>query len=66
MVRYAVRSEFARTVEDVLARRSRLLFLDAYGALGLADQVAAIMKAEGVADQNAVNSKHSPSNIGLP
>jgi glycerol-3-phosphate dehydrogenase len=29
MVRFAVRHEYARCVEDVLARRSRLLFLDA-------------------------------------
>ena len=29
MVRFAARHEYARTVEDVLARRSRLLFLDA-------------------------------------
>lgn len=50
MVRYAVRSEYARTVEDVLARRSRQLFLDADVALELADQVAAIMRAEGVGD----------------
>jgi hypothetical protein len=32
MVRFAVRHEYARTVEDVLARRSRLLFLDAHVA----------------------------------
>ena len=29
MVRFAARNEYARTVEDVLARRWRLLFLDA-------------------------------------
>ena len=29
MVRFAARYEYARTVEDVLARRSRLLLLDA-------------------------------------
>jgi hypothetical protein len=29
MVRFAARHEMAREVEDVLARRSRLLFLDA-------------------------------------
>ncbi|GAO21372.1 glycerol-3-phosphate dehydrogenase [Alicycliphilus sp. B1] len=29
MVRFAARHEYARTVEDMLARRSRLLFLDA-------------------------------------
>jgi glycerol-3-phosphate dehydrogenase len=34
MVRFAVRYEYARTVEDVLARRSRLLFLDAQFSVG--------------------------------
>ena len=36
----AVRNEMARTVEDVLARRSRLLFLDARRAMELARPVA--------------------------
>ncbi len=46
MVRYAARSEYARTVEDALARRSRLLFLDAKLAASIAPQVAAIMLEE--------------------
>lgn len=46
MVRFAVRSEAARTVEDVLARRSRVLFLDARLAAALAEEVAAIMAEE--------------------
>ena len=46
MVRFAARVEMARTVEDVLARRSRLLFLDARQAATLADPVAAILKDE--------------------
>ena len=46
MVRYAVRYEYARTVEDVLARRSRLLFLDARLAASLAAQVGAIVHSE--------------------
>lgn len=46
MVRFAVRYEGARTVEDVLARRSRILFLDARLAEALADEVAAIVAAE--------------------
>jgi len=46
MVRFAVRQEFARTVEDVLARRSRWLFLDARAAAAVADDVAAIMAEE--------------------
>lgn len=50
MVRFAVRHEYARTVEDVLARRSRLLFLDAKLAKSLAKSVANIMQDEGLAD----------------
>jgi glycerol-3-phosphate dehydrogenase len=46
MVRFAVRHEFARTVEDVLARRSRLLFLDAKAAASIATDVAALMADE--------------------
>jgi glycerol-3-phosphate dehydrogenase len=46
MVRFAVRQEYARTVEDVLARRSRWLFLDAQAAAAAADAVAAIMRDE--------------------
>jgi glycerol-3-phosphate dehydrogenase len=46
MVRFAARHEYARTVEDVLARRSRLLFLDAALAEALAAEVAAILEQE--------------------
>jgi glycerol-3-phosphate dehydrogenase len=46
MVRFAVRHEYARTVEDVLARRSRLLFLDAKLAYALADSVGDIIAQE--------------------
>ena len=46
MARFAVRHEFARTVEDVLARRSRLLFLDARAALESTDAVADIVESE--------------------
>jgi glycerol-3-phosphate dehydrogenase len=46
MVRYAARYEQARTVEDVLARRSRLLFLDAHLAETLAEPVAQILRSE--------------------
>ena len=53
MVRFAVRHEFARTVEDVLARRSRWLFLDAAAAAGVADDVAAILAEELTADRDA-------------
>jgi glycerol-3-phosphate dehydrogenase len=46
MVRFAVRHEMARTVEDVLARRSRLLFLDASRAHDLARPVAVLLHQE--------------------
>jgi glycerol-3-phosphate dehydrogenase len=43
---WAVRNEMARTVEDVLARRLRLLFLDAKAAMSIAPKVASIMATE--------------------
>jgi glycerol-3-phosphate dehydrogenase len=46
MVRFAVRVEYARSVEDVLARRSRLLFLDAALAASVAPRVAALLAEE--------------------
>ncbi len=46
MVRFAARYEYARTVEDVLARRSRLLFLDAALAASLAQRVGEILEEE--------------------
>jgi glycerol-3-phosphate dehydrogenase len=46
MVRFAARREYARTVEDVLARRSRLLFLDARLAAQVAPRVAAVLAEE--------------------
>lgn len=43
---WAVRYEMARTVEDVLARRLRILFLNARAALQMAPEVARLMAAE--------------------
>jgi glycerol-3-phosphate dehydrogenase len=43
---WAVREEMARTVEDVLARRTRALFLDARASLEMAPRVAEIMAGE--------------------
>jgi glycerol-3-phosphate dehydrogenase len=45
-VAWAVRYEMARRVEDVLARRTRALFLDARASLEAAPVVARIMAAE--------------------
>lgn len=41
---FSARHEYARTVEDVLARRSRLLFLDARAAQQAAPAVAAVLR----------------------
>jgi glycerol-3-phosphate dehydrogenase len=46
MARFAARFEYARTVEDVLARRSRLLFLDARAARRAAPAVAKLLQDE--------------------
>ncbi len=53
MVRFAARHEYARTVEDVLARRFRLLFLDARLAGQLASEVGAILLEETGLDPQA-------------
>jgi len=42
----AGRINYVRTVEDLLARRSRLLFLDARAAIKLAPAVANILQKE--------------------
>ena len=43
---WAARSEMARTVEDVLARRTRALFLNAKAAIAMAPAVAELMARE--------------------
>jgi glycerol-3-phosphate dehydrogenase len=48
MVRFAVRNEYACTVEDVLARRWRALFLDAQKAIDMAPVVAKLLLDEKV------------------
>ncbi len=45
-VAWAVRHEWAHTVEDVLARRTRALFLDARESLRVAPEVASLMAKE--------------------
>jgi glycerol-3-phosphate dehydrogenase len=48
---WAAREEMARTVEDVLARRTRALFLNAKAALRMAPRVAALLARELGCDQ---------------
>ena len=43
---WATRNEMARTVEDVLARRTRALFLNAHAASEMAERTAQIMAQE--------------------
>ncbi len=45
-VRAVARNHMARTVDDVLARRSRALFLDVRGSVGIARAVARAMASE--------------------
>ncbi len=54
---WAVREEMAMTVEDVLARRTRTLFLNAAEAKNLAAQVAQIMAEEMGEDQNWIKNQ---------
>ncbi|MFB2118942.1 FAD-dependent oxidoreductase [Parapedobacter sp. 2B3] len=51
---WAVRHEMARTVEDVLARRFRTLFLDAAKSMEMASKVAAIMAVQLTKDEGWV------------
>ncbi|MCE5335513.1 MAG: glycerol-3-phosphate dehydrogenase/oxidase [Desulfobacteraceae bacterium] len=51
-VLWAVREEMARTVEDVLARRTRALLLDARAAVEAAPETAGIMAREAGKDES--------------
>jgi glycerol-3-phosphate dehydrogenase len=67
MVRFAARHEYAVTVEDMLARRSRMLFLDARLAAQLAPRVAEILKEETGFDPKAVEfSQLSAQYLHIP
>ncbi|MBV9624977.1 MAG: glycerol-3-phosphate dehydrogenase/oxidase [Acidobacteria bacterium] len=54
---WAARQEMARTVEDVLARRTRALFLDARAALNMASTVADLMGSELNWDESSKTSQ---------
>jgi glycerol-3-phosphate dehydrogenase len=43
---WAVRNEMARTIEDILARRTRALFLDARESIRIAEETATLMAIE--------------------
>ena len=54
---WAVREEMALTVEDVLARRVRLLFVDAREAMAAAPKVAETMARELGRDQAWIDAQ---------
>ena len=54
---WAVRQEMAITVEDVLARRLRALFLDAKAAIDMAPKVASVMAQEMGKDEEWVTAQ---------
>ncbi len=54
---WAVREEMAQSIEDVLARRVRLLFLDARAAIKIAPKVASIMAKELSKDKDWENNQ---------
>lgn len=54
---WAARAEMARTVEDVLSRRTRALFLNAHAAMQMAEPVARLLARELGHDDNWVASQ---------
>jgi glycerol-3-phosphate dehydrogenase len=67
LVRFAARHEYARTAEDVLARRIRLLFLDARLAGSIAAEVGAILQQEtGIDPQVRAFEDLAASYLALP
>ena len=54
---WGVREEMARTVEDILARRTRALLLDAEASIAMAPTVARLMAEELNYDDNWVNNQ---------
>jgi glycerol-3-phosphate dehydrogenase len=54
---WAVRHEMARTLDDVLARRTRALFLNSSAAIDMAPAVASLMAAELDQDQGWIDDQ---------
>jgi glycerol-3-phosphate dehydrogenase len=54
---WAIREEMAVTVEDILARRVRLLFLDARAAIASAEKVARLLAKELHHDENWIQNQ---------
>lgn len=58
-IQHAVQSEMARSVEDILARRSRILFLNARAAIEVAPQVAQLIAQQLGRDNHWIESQVS-------
>ncbi|WBL22912.1 glycerol-3-phosphate dehydrogenase/oxidase [Zunongwangia sp. HRR-M8] len=56
---WAVRHELARTIDDVLARRVRMLFMDAKAAIECAPEVAKLLAKETGKDEQWINKQIS-------
>ncbi|MNT56092.1 hypothetical protein D3C72_1933720 [compost metagenome] len=54
---WAIRYEMARTVDDILARRVRLLFLDARAAIEVSEKTARVIAKELRHDEAWINSE---------
>jgi glycerol-3-phosphate dehydrogenase len=54
---WAAREEMARSIEDVLARRTRALFLNAHAAMQMAEPVAKLMASELGRDEAWIESQ---------
>lgn len=54
---WAVREEMGRTLEDILARRTRALFLDVRESLRIAPEAAALMAEEGGFDEEWIREQ---------
>jgi glycerol-3-phosphate dehydrogenase len=59
---WSIRNEAARTVEDILARRTRALFLNARAAIEIAPQIAEIMAHELGKDKSWIEKQISEFN----
>ncbi len=60
---WAVREEMARTLEDVLARRTRALFLDAKESLQIAPEAARLMATESGLDPQWIQTQLDQFNL---
>ena len=54
---WAIRHEMAETIEDILSRRLRVLFIDAAAAIEMSDKVALILAKELGADKNWIDDQ---------